>query len=153
MRTCTSCGISKNPSLFYKRKSDGDALHTACKECLKAKARANRNAKLDIYRAYDRDRNKSPERKEQTERKTERKNVKWRVEQRHKCKAHRLMWRAIKLGELVKQPCERCGSLDVEGHHEDYSKPLEIKWLCIEHHNERHREINEERRSANRSQP
>jgi hypothetical protein len=34
-------------------------------------------------------------------------------------------------GLLVKQPCRVCGSLEkVEKHHEDYSKPLEVFWLC-----------------------
>lgn len=44
----------------------------------------------------------------------------------------------LKAGRLIKQPCEDCGRTDyVEAHHKDYSKPLEINWLCIDHHNER----------------
>jgi len=38
-------------------------------------------------------------------------------------------------------------------HHEDYSKPLEIVWLCIKHHAERHREIRKDKTHVhNRSQ-
>ncbi len=42
---------------------------------------------------------------------------------------------------IIPQPCERCGSPKVHGHHEDYSKPLEVMWLCTKHHGERHREL------------
>jgi hypothetical protein len=35
---------------------------------------------------------------------------------------------------LVPQPCEVCGATKVEKHHPDYSKPLEVRWLCREHH-------------------
>lgn len=43
----------------------------------------------------------------------------------------------LKAGRLIKQPCEICGTVDyVEAHHKDYSKPLEITWLCVKHHDE-----------------
>lgn len=41
---------------------------------------------------------------------------------------------AVKMGRLVKQPCEVCGSLDVEMHHEDYFEPLNVRWFCFLHH-------------------
>lgn len=44
----------------------------------------------------------------------------------------------LRRGKIIKQPCEVCNSLDVEAHHNDYSKPLEIKWLCRKHHIELH---------------
>jgi len=44
----------------------------------------------------------------------------------------------LKSGRLIKQPCEVCGEFEyVEAHHKDYSKPLEINWLCRKHHDER----------------
>lgn len=46
---------------------------------------------------------------------------------------------AIKVGKLVRLPCEKCGSPKSEAHHEDYSKPLVVKWLCRRHHGEVHR--------------
>jgi hypothetical protein len=36
----------------------------------------------------------------------------------------------LRRGKLTKKPCERCASEKVEMHHEDYSKPLEVVWLC-----------------------
>lgn len=42
--------------------------------------------------------------------------------------------RAIKRGILTRQPCEECGLEKVDAHHEDYSKPLEVRWLCRAHH-------------------
>jgi hypothetical protein len=46
-------------------------------------------------------------------------------------------------GKLTPQPCERCQSVRVEMHHDDYSQPLAVRWLCKAHHAERHREIGE----------
>jgi len=40
---------------------------------------------------------------------------------------------AIRDGLLVRKPCEICGEL-AEAHHYDYSKPLEVRWLCRLHH-------------------
>jgi hypothetical protein len=59
--------------------------------------------------------------------------------------ARRRASRAIARGELVPEPCEVCGDEPTEAHHDDYAKPLEVRWLCGPHHDERHREINAER--------
>jgi len=53
--------------------------------------------------------------------------------------AHREMTRAMRRGELLKQPCEVCGADKVDGHHDDYSKPLSVRWLCRRHHIEAHK--------------
>lgn len=41
-------------------------------------------------------------------------------------------------GKLERGPCEVCGDPQSEMHHDDYSKPLEVRWLCrpchIAHH-------------------
>jgi hypothetical protein len=42
-------------------------------------------------------------------------------------------------GRLKKLPCEVCGNPKSDGHHDDYAKPLDVKWLCRKHHAERHR--------------
>lgn len=54
-----------------------------------------------------------------------------------KVNARNRVYQAIKRGELERGPCEECGTtVDVHGHHHDYDKPLEVRWLCRAHHNE-----------------
>ena len=53
-------------------------------------------------------------------------------------KAVSLVNEAIRKGELKRKPCEVCGALKVHAHHEDYSQPLNVKWLCPKHHKELH---------------
>ena len=51
------------------------------------------------------------------------------------------VWKAIRDGSLVKQPCARCGNPKAVAHHEDYDKPLGVIWLCGKCHSARHREL------------
>jgi DNA-directed RNA polymerase subunit RPC12/RpoP len=44
---------------------------------------------------------------------------------------------AVRWGRMERKPCEVCGE-KAEGHHEDYSKPYDVRWLCRKHHNETH---------------
>jgi ribosomal protein S27AE len=37
---------------------------------------------------------------------------------------------AVKAGRIVREACERCGHAEAQGHHDDYSKPLDVRWLC-----------------------
>lgn len=56
-----------------------------------------------------------------------------------KAKAHSAVTYAIGAGLLIKKPCEICDSLfDIHAHHEDYSKPLEVRWLCRMCHRKEH---------------
>jgi len=54
-------------------------------------------------------------------------------------RAHGAVHRAIKRGELRPRPCELCGTtIKVDSHHEDYSKPLDVRWLCESCHAKEH---------------
>jgi len=47
---------------------------------------------------------------------------------------------AIRRGKLVRGPCSVCGATEgVDGHHTDYTRPLDVVWLCKPHHREAHR--------------
>lgn len=47
---------------------------------------------------------------------------------------------ALRRGRLTQQPCEVCGGPKAQMHHDDYLKPLEVRWLCRKHHSELHKE-------------
>lgn len=70
-------------------------------------------------------------------------SLKWNNGNKTKTEAHKQVKAAIRNGNLHRQPCEQCESLKTEAHHEDYSKPLDVNWLCRKHHRERHQDINE----------
>lgn len=73
-------------------------------------------------------------------------------------RAHQAVERALKKGILTKLTCEQCGDQNSQAHHDDYNKPLEVRWLCKKHHYEWHeqnkpiprREAGTERRSDTR---
>lgn len=58
-------------------------------------------------------------------------------------KARGLVNKHTERGKLDKQPCCACNAPEAEAHHQDYSKPLDITWLCKQHHEQLHKAINE----------
>lgn len=40
----------------------------------------------------------------------------------------------VRRGKVERKCCEVCGEKKVLARHLDYSKPLEVKWLCRRHH-------------------
>jgi len=54
--------------------------------------------------------------------------------------ARRAVRNAVRRGDLIRQPCERCGSGPAQGHHEDYTKQLDVRWLCRVCHDKEHAE-------------
>lgn len=59
----------------------------------------------------------------------------------HRRRAYKAVQRALKAGRLVKpNRCERCGGEGtLHAHHDDYDKPLEVAWLCVDCHGLEHR--------------
>lgn len=49
-----------------------------------------------------------------------------------------LLNRAIASGKIKRQPCEICGKSKTDAHHDDYTKPLKVRWLCRTHHAQHH---------------
>ena len=89
-------------------------------ERVRETALASRRRRIDSVRAYDRARGH-------------------RVYDPYKEKVRRDTFKAISRGDLVRKPCEVCGSEKVDAHHDDYSKPFAVRWLCRRHHGEVHR--------------
>jgi len=54
--------------------------------------------------------------------------------------AHDAVKNALKNGTMQAQPCEICGDLNSETHHDDYTKPLDVRWLCKIDHKVWHRD-------------
>lgn len=66
----------------------------------------------------------------------------WRAANPEKQRAYSAVKQALKTGALKKGPCADCGSPHrIHAHHEDYSKPLEVVWLCYLCHAARHRNV------------
>jgi hypothetical protein len=61
-------------------------------------------------------------------------------EGRAKLRARQTLNYAIRTGKIKRQPCEVCGNPKSQAHHDDYSKPLVVKWRCALHHKQIHRE-------------
>lgn len=59
-------------------------------------------------------------------------------EQRTKDNARSHAGVAKRRGQLVPQPCEECGAPDAQMHHEDYSRPRDVIWLCETCHRRGH---------------
>jgi hypothetical protein len=65
-------------------------------------------------------------------------NTRYREENPEKYQARTVVNNAIRDGKLVRQNCW-CGKIG-QAHHEDYTQPLEVQWLCRKHHAELHRQ-------------
>lgn len=85
----------------------------------------------------------SPRVKAWREQNRERDNA-WQLEYYHRNKANgrhaarEKVHQAILSGALVRQPCEVCGVEPAHAHHDDYGKPLDVRWLCVPHHAQHH---------------
>jgi hypothetical protein len=136
----------------------------SCARCKRAAAQRRWKAKLSPERAealqakrreYDRNRHERSQDKRraknraysQTEAGKQAMAVSYgRYKERHREKylAHRRVEYALVSGTLERGPCERDGDDcwgRIHGHHDDYSRPLDVRWLCHGHHLEVHKEL------------
>lgn len=153
MKICKDCGGKPQPlSEFYDSPSMKSGKINSCKDCIKKRSRKHRTDNLETVKAYDRERGRKPERlaRNRFYRKTEhgkkvmrKAHAKYKVNNPEKVKVHKFVGNAIRDGHLTPKPCEVCGCDDrkIEAHHANYKKPLEVIWLCEEHHKILHREF------------
>lgn len=106
-----------------------------CKNCVKAMVRENYAKRRPQYHQYEHSRNQTPARKEMLQREMRR----HRAENPDKYRARTAVSNALRDGRLSKKPCQMCGTTDrVQAHHHDYSKPLDVEWLCFACHRKDH---------------
>jgi hypothetical protein len=153
-KTCFKCGKTKAVGDFYPHRDMADGYLGKCKECAKSDVKNHRAKNPNKYREYDRFRS-SMEHRVSARRKyseTERgrevsKKAKhdWDKRNTEKKYSYVLVARALRAGALQRRSCESCGA-KAEAHHDDYSKPLSVRWLCDFHHKEWHKKDRERKR-------
>jgi len=150
MKDCFKCGATKPYTDFYTHKGMKDGFLNKCKACTKRDAKEHRSENIEYYRKYDRDRhvndqerrrknhaNSKKWRKENPSRHVEL-TKRWRVNNPEKHQAHKKVSNALRNGKLIKMCCQVCGDENTQAHHADYSRPLDVDWLCKRHHDEAH---------------
>jgi hypothetical protein len=130
-KVCFKCNVEKPLTEFYPHPRMADGHLNKCKECTKRDAKSRYDDKPDTISAYEKRRANTPHRKAKLQEYQQRRRTKYP----ERFKARNAVNNALRDGNLARQPCEICGStFDVEAHHDDYSKPLEVRWLCFKHH-------------------
>jgi len=148
-KQCFKCKESKLISEFYENPEMRDGHLGKCKTC----------TKRDVYERVQilkqdpawRAKKREWSRRKQAEYRALGKAVKatpkdakkWRDKNRHKINAHYMANKAQKKGLLEKpSACTKCGKQTekLHKHHHDYTKPLEVVWLCSPCHGKAHSE-------------
>jgi len=120
-KSCSRCKVEfpLTSDFFYRNKSNTTGFNTQCKLCAARGVKvwkndnSSRNVLKEAHKAW---RRKNPDKR----------NVRQRV------------YMALKKGLIKKKECAVCDKVKVEAHHFNYSKPLEVIWLCNKHHVEVH---------------
>lgn len=137
-KECFKCNKEKPLDMFYKHSAMTDGHLGKCKECTKSDATNHRWNNIDKIRAYDRERGYLSHRIEANTSYMRKYRQKFPL----KYKAHIAVSGAVNSSKLVKpSTCEECNSKgQIEGHHHDYNKPLDVTWLCSSCHSCLHRD-------------
>lgn len=152
MKICRRCKMGKPLNEYYGHSQMEDGFVNICKVCIRksAKDRYNNLMKNDrnwVIRERDRCRKKGKlyyelmknEWTEEQKINIRRLKKEWAKRNPEKIRAHLKLKRAVNKGIITKLPCQVCGNIKSEAHHWDYTKPLDVKWLCSKHHAEIHR--------------
>jgi len=134
---CKSCERDLGANDFYV------SNQARCKECVKERVRANRGDKSDYYREYDKKRYQDDPRVKARHARYRtsdagkaafaRARAKWQANNPEKRAAHVKFGNAIRDGKVAQESqCRLCGvdGEPLDAHHFDYSKPLDVTWLC-----------------------
>lgn len=144
---CKTCKTAKKASLFYS------CNLSHCKECLKERTRLWWKTPAGIQ--YDRNRRQLPEYKKYRKnyyrkwyysngRKRSKQQIdgirQWRKDNPKKTRAMAILNQAVLDGVIIRPSvCTQCGrKARIQGHHDDYRKPLAVMWLCASCHKLHH---------------
>lgn len=134
-KVCFKCENLKPLGDFYKHPQMADGHFNKCKECNKKDVTENRNAKIIYYREYYKERGSRQSALEVRE---------YRNKNPEKYFAHKVVRLGVKSGILIRKNCEQCGSSSkTHAHHDNYAKPLDVRWLCPACHKKWHKENGE----------
>lgn len=146
-KQCFKCREIKNLSEFYRHPAMGDGYLGKCKTCTKRDV-AERTGRLGNNPAWLKKERERCRIKQVRYRElglaaltTKETREKWERNNRHKRKAETMAANAQRKGHIKKPTnCSKCNATGrLEKHHPDYSKPLEIVWLCTKCHGETRR--------------
>ncbi len=131
MKECFKCHAVLPLTEFYKNCQMPGGILNKCKDCSKKDTKEWYAATATVRAAYERVRCKDPARKAKAAEYQRRQ----RAKNPEKSRARALVGYAVKSGKIQKQPC-KCGETKVQAHHHDYSKPLDVQWMCFKCHRE-----------------
>jgi hypothetical protein len=151
-KICDTCKLEKALKDFYGFGNTPRGRSLNCKECVRIYTRERYKRLrqdpgwMERERVRCRERNLRLGYSEKYKPKTKKQKLarrlaasKWIAKNRDKRAAQILVGSALRSGRLTKAACEVCGELKVDAHHDDYTKPLEVRWLCEKHHMQLHR--------------
>lgn len=131
-RTCSKCSLEK-PLIdgYYAHPFGAAGRMKHCKECHKSGVRKWYADTRPARSAYDQARARNPERRIARGQYSQARNVR----EPQKAAARNAVSNAVRDGRIVRGVC-RCGATPTQAHHRDYSKPLDVEWLCFKCHRE-----------------
>ena len=140
MKQCFKCKNIKPLNEFYKHPQMADGHLNKCKVCTRKDSQYRVDVKrLDltwVMQERERCREKSANYRSMGKAQPPSRAVrkKWLCRNPEKRRAHSMAGNAVRNGKITKPgKCDTCNTPaeDLEMHHEDYSKPLDVKWLCF----------------------
>lgn len=139
-KTCSRCGEAKPLSKFSKQLKNKDGRYTYCVACQIRRQQAALVAKDPLAREMRLARRREwlSNRRANGYIAPRKYAASYNASQQA---ANTKLNIALSKGEVLKESCIVCGSKDSEAHHEDYSKPLDVVWMCRKHHKQRHIEL------------
>jgi hypothetical protein len=142
IKYCWKCKGRKPLDEFYSNKAAPSGISGICKDCARTMALSRYHAKRAENRARGRNYyrlNKEKVLARQKATSKARAGI-WYANNKEKHLARARVRYALQTGKIIKpKECSACHlQLKLQGHHEDYSKPLEIIWLCQQCHDHKH---------------